>query len=73
METPLKKAGLEMLRVTVLAIIPVLIMSLENGQVDLKYLGIVAGIAALRAVDKFLHEVGKDEDMSQLIKGLTRF
>lgn len=62
-----KEALKEGLRVVVLAIIPVVILGLENGNFNLKALGIVAVVAFLRFIDSYLHESGKAE------KGLTRF
>ncbi len=63
----------ELLRVVVIAVIPVLIMSLDSGEINLKVIGITAAIAALKFIDKVLHEVGKELDNANLTKGLTRF
>ncbi len=46
----------EFLRVAIIAAIPVLIDGLTAGLVDWRLAGIAAAIAALRALDKFLHE-----------------
>ncbi len=69
----LKEAVLELLRVVVLAIIPVAITGIESGQVDIKLIATVAAIAALRFLDKLLHQLGKERDNQLLTKGLTRF
>jgi hypothetical protein len=67
----------ELGRVVLLAVIPLLVSSLENGWVDWRAIAVVAGLAALRFVDKYLHEVGKERSTpkseSRLLKGLTRF
>lgn len=68
----LRKAGLEMLRVIVLAILPVLIAGLEQGFLNFDVVIIVAVIAGLRFIDKYLHTLGKLTDNKNLIKGLTR-
>jgi hypothetical protein len=73
MKESLLEATKEMARVTLLAIIPVSIVMVEDGSFNWTILLSTALIALLRAVDKFLHEQGKatgDENMS---KGLTRF
>jgi EamA domain-containing membrane protein RarD len=62
---PLKEAG----RVVVLAIIPVLIASLEVKQFDWISIGVVAGLALLRFIDKYLHDQAPDG----VAGGLTRF
>lgn len=72
MET-VKKAGIEALRVIVLAVIPVLISGLQENTVDMRVIGVVALIAFLRFVDKLLHEQGKILGDSHISKGLTRF
>ena len=63
----LKEAVRELLRVVVLAVIPVAILSIEQGTVDLKAIVVVASVAALRFIDKYLYESGK------MKKGLTHF
>ena len=67
----------ELLRVVLLAVLPLLVSSLEMGRVDVKVLGIAAAIAFLRAGDKLLHEWGKEESTKKIehwaTKGLTRF
>lgn len=73
----LLEAVKEFFRVMVLAVIPVVIGSLESGLFDWKIVVTVGAIAGLRFVDKLLHEVGKDQSTkkveSKLVGGLTRF
>lgn len=63
----------EALRLGVLAIIPVLITGLNNGEIDWQLVATVGLIAILRFVDKTLHQLGKEKNNEMLIKGLTRF
>ena len=63
----------ELGRVVLIAIVPVLIEQLTNGSVDVKTIGIIATLAVLRAIDKFLHETGKNAGDPNLMKGLTQF
>lgn len=69
----LKEALKELLRVVFIAVIPLAIDGLSTGNLDPKLLGITAIIAALRFLDKFLHETGKNTGNETLEKGLTRF
>ena len=73
MKEALLKAGVEALRVVTLAIIPVAILSLEAWAIDWKVIIIVGGVAFLRLIDKFLHELGKANDNKVLLKGITQF
>jgi hypothetical protein len=61
----LKEAG----RVVVLAVIPVLIDSLTKGGVDYKAVLVVAAVALLRFIDKYLHLNAEDG----VAGGLTQF
>jgi len=61
----LKEAG----RVVVLAVVPVLIASLEAKTFDWVSIGVVAGVALLRFIDKYLHEKAPEGESG----GLTRF
>lgn len=70
---PLTKALAELARVAVLAAIPVLIVSFENGLVDWQLVAVTASVAVLRALDKMLHKLGEQENNERLAKGLTRF
>ena len=73
MKDALIEAGKELLRVVLLAVVPLLVFGLESGQVDLKVVWTAAGVAALRAIDKFLHEWGKEVKSDVLEGGITRF
>lgn len=66
LKQPAISAGKEMGRVIALAIIPLLIMQLEAGRIEWRALAVVGAIAALRAIDKYLHKAGNE-------KGLTQF
>lgn len=46
----------ELIRTSLIAVVPVLIDSLSAGEVNLRLVAISAAIAALRALDKILHE-----------------
>lgn len=70
---PLIDATAELLRVMVLAVIPVLITSLEKNEIDWRVIGVVALVAGLRWVDKFLHKYGEANENKVLEAGLTRF
>lgn len=62
----------EGLRIVILAVIPVLVLGLESGNLDVKAISIVGIIAGLRFVDKFLHEKGKDDKNEILKRGITQ-
>jgi hypothetical protein len=72
-ESSLGKAILDGLRVVVLAIIPVVASFLGEWKFDWKVLVVVAGLALLKVVDRYLHLIGKEEKNNTLITGLTRF
>ena len=65
--TPFGSALLDSLRIIVLAIIPVVIISLQGWTIDWRQIVIVGGVAFLKFIDKFLHK----SDIAE--KGLTRF
>lgn len=69
------KEGLKQLgRVALLAVIPVLILSLESGKFDWKNIAAVVAIAVLMAVDKMLHKAGKGKKTKSMMEGgITRF
>jgi hypothetical protein len=46
----------EFLRIVLIAVIPVVIDGLQTGVVNWQIIAVAAGVAALRALDKFLHE-----------------
>ena len=58
---------LELLRVGLIAALPVVYLSFEAGNIDIKAISIAVVIAVLKAIDRALHESGIAE------KGLTRF
>lgn len=49
----------ELMRVGIIAALPLVIDGLSKGALDLKLVGIAALIAVLRAVDKYVHEEPK--------------
>lgn len=59
----------EPLRILVLAIIPVLLVSLEKLSVE--WAAVL--ILVLKFIDQVLHEIGKEEEKDNLVKGLVRF
>lgn len=63
----IKEFTLELSRIALVAVLPILITSVESGNVDYKIIATVAVVAVLKAVDRALHESGVAE------KGLTRF
>lgn len=69
MTQPFKEALKELMRVILLSVIPVLITSVEAGIVDPKVVLTVAILAALRFIDKYLHENAPEGKAG----GLTRF
>lgn len=73
MSKALIEALKEFFRVVVLAIIPVAIVQIEGNAFDYKALLLVALIAGLRFIDKYLHEIGKVKADPRLINGLTQF
>lgn len=77
MSNALKQSLLELVRVVVLAIIPVLMtgIDVETGRIaiDVQVLVAVGLLAALRFADKLVHSLGKEYGSYQLTKGITRF
>jgi hypothetical protein len=65
----LKEAG----RIAMLAILPVAIEQFSAGKFDWRVIASVAGLAVLKAVDKYIHLTGKLDDNAQMTKGLTQF
>lgn len=65
----LLEAGKELARVVVLAVVPVLITSVELGSIDWKVVGVTALIALLRGIDKYFHLLAPEGTAG----GLTRF
>lgn len=72
-KSPAVEALKELLRVGLLAAIPLIIIGLQANMIDWRTIGVVAAIAVLRALDKLLHQMGKQGDDKTLLGGLTRF
>ena len=69
MSDALKKALLELCRVMLLSILPIIIDSVSSGQFNFRTLLVVASLAGLRFLDKYLHELAPEGEAG----GLTRF
>ena len=68
---PILDASLDLLRLVVLAIIPYLADRIAG--TDLPIEMIVAITVALKWLDKYLHKYGKENDIEELVKGISRF
>lgn len=68
---PILDASADLLRLVVLAVIPYAIDRVAG--LDLPIEVLVAITVSLKWLDKFLHKYGKENDVEELIKGLTRF
>lgn len=68
---PIIDATLEILRLIVLAVIPYLIDRVAG--LDLPVEVLVAVTVTLKWLDKYLHRYGKENDVKELVKGVTRF
>jgi hypothetical protein len=64
-------ASLDVLRLIVLAVIPFLVDRIAGLNLPIEV--IVAITVGLKWLDKFLHKFGKENDVEELVKGLTRF
>lgn len=68
---------IELARVVLLAIIPVIMTSInaENGFIDINWQVVLAVglLAVLRWLDKLVHLMGKEAQNKTMIKGITRF
>lgn len=73
MKTAIIEAAKESARVAIISAIPILIDGLQKGMVDWRLVGVSMIINILRTIDKFMHELGKEENSDFLTKGLTRF
>lgn len=77
MNKALAESFKELLRVVVLAVLPVLIDSIISGQIEFRTLAVVGAVAGLRFVDKFLHEQAKAAPQPEggigKLHGLTGF
>lgn len=67
------EAAKEALRIMVLAVVPIMITGIQNSELSWQLIGVTALIAALKFVDKLLHEIGKREGNRKKILGLTQF
>ncbi len=68
---PIFDASADLLRLVVLAVIPYAIDRVAG--LDLPIEVLVAITVSLKWLDKFLHKYGKENDVEELVKGLTRF
>lgn len=68
---PILDASADLLRLVVLAVIPYAIDRVAG--LDLPMEVLVAITVSLKWLDKFLHKYGKENDVEELVKGLTRF
>lgn len=68
---PIIGATLDLLRLVVLAIIPYLIDRVAGLNLPVEVM--VAITVALKWLDKYLHKYGKENDIEELVKGITRF
>lgn len=64
----LKEAGKEFGRIALAAAIPVAIVQLQAGQLDIKQIVVVVALAVLKALDKFVHKWDRIE-----LNGLSPF
>lgn len=67
-EKALKEAGKELLRVVLIAVVPVLIDSLTKGSVDYRVILTVAGVAVLRSIERYLHKAEVDNPVTNFLK-----
>lgn len=58
----------EFFRLIIIAVIPVAIDSLQKGNLDFRTLLIVAAIAGLRAIDRFLYKADNQNPVTNLLK-----
>ena len=71
MDKSLKESLKEGARVVVLAIIPVLVVSLQDAQeFDWRLIAVTAAVAFLRFIDSLLHEVNKELPVKERNDGL---
>jgi len=68
---PIIDATLDLLRLVVLAIIPYLIDRVAGLNLPVEVM--VAITVSLKWLDKYLHKYGKENDVEELVKGITRF
>ncbi|RLF63667.1 MAG: hypothetical protein DRN30_06305 [Thermoplasmata archaeon] len=68
---PLIKAGLEALRLLVIALIPLALNYIKGDDIPIEIQGLI--ILVIRALDKYLHDFGKENKIDWMIRGITRF
>jgi hypothetical protein len=73
LQSPIKEAVLALLRIVVLAVIPIAIQMFESEKIDWRVLAVTAAIALLKGIDEYIHTVGKNNENESQIKGLVRF
>ena len=64
----LQEAIRELARVALIAVIPVLIDSLNKGTVDWRVVGTVGAIAILRGIEKLFYEADSDNPVTNFLK-----
>jgi len=64
------EATKELLRVVMLAVLPVTISAIETNKVDFRVIGIVAIVSALKFIDSLLHEANKELPKKEQNSGL---
>jgi hypothetical protein len=58
----------ELFRVIAIAVLPVIIDSVQQGKVDFRTLIVVAVVAGLRSVDKYLHELDSKNIVTKFLE-----
>ena len=67
----------ELLRISLIAMIPAIYLSInvQTGEFAINWpiVSALGTVAILKSIDKALHEIGKETGRNFLVKGLTRF
>lgn len=71
MTTQVSESIKEFARMCIIAVLPVIILSLEKQDFDVKATGIALALAILRAVDRYIHE--SDEGVFRKMNGISPF
>ena len=69
MQKELQEGVKELLRTALMAVIPLLIFQIQNGEINYQAVGVALTIAALSGIDKWLHKL----DTGVRGNGLTGF
>lgn len=69
----LQEALKEAARTVLISIIPLVVVGLQDGSFDYRFIGVTATITFLRFADKWLHEWGKETNNEVAQRGLTQF